>query len=81
MLFKAAIDGGFTWLAIVAVASSVISVWFYLGVVVKMYFNESHTEQEEPKVGLAGLTLAICVAGVVLLGVIPSLITGLIGGW
>lgn len=81
MLFYSAVESGFTWLTVVAVVSSVISVWFYLSVVVKMYFSESHTETTEVRPGLAGLTIAVCTAGVVILGILPTLITGLIGGW
>ena len=40
-LFKAAIGAGFTWLTIVAVLTSIISVFYYLSVIVKMYFTES----------------------------------------
>ena len=81
LIFKSAIDGGFTWLTIVAVASSVISVWFYLGLVVKMYFQEPEHEGWDVNIGLGGVTVAICVAGVVFLGVLPQLLTSLFPGW
>lgn len=81
-LFMAAIEGGFTWLTIVAVVSSVISVWFYLGVVAKMYFapSEGDTTSNAPA-GLAGFTLAVCTAAVVILGILPSLLNGIVGVW
>ena len=40
-VFVAAIESNLTWLAIVGVFSSVISVYFYLRVVVYMYFKDS----------------------------------------
>ena len=81
MLFYAAVQSGFTWLTIVAVASSVISVWFYLGLIVKMYFNEPTGETHEAPSGLAGISLAVCAVAVVVLGVLPRLLTSVVGGW
>jgi len=80
-LFYAAIDGGFTWLTIVAVASSVISVWFYLGLVAKMYFAEPSSEGHEAPSGLAGITLAVCTAAVVVFGIFPGILNRLVGIW
>jgi NADH-quinone oxidoreductase subunit N len=79
MLFAAAIDAGYTWLTIVAVASSVISVWFYLGLIVKMYFTEPHAEPHQAPAGMAAMTVAICSVAVVVLGILPMLITRLVG--
>lgn len=81
MLFYSAVESGFTWLTIVAVVSSVISVWFYLGLVVKMYFNDPQNEGFEAPAGLAGISLAVCTVAVVLLGFLPNLLTGLVGTW
>lgn len=79
MLFYAAIESGFTWLTIIAVVSSVISVWFYLGLIVKMYFNAPQPETHEANAGLAGISLAVCTIAVILLGIIPRIITGMLG--
>jgi len=40
-LFMSVISEGYVWLAIVAVVSSVISVAFYIGLIVNMYFKDS----------------------------------------
>lgn len=72
-LFTAAIEAGYTWLTIIAVISSIISVYFYIGLIVKMYFTEPNENNEgahEP--GIAGITLAVSTAAVVLLGLLPS---------
>jgi len=74
MLFAAAIDSGFTWLTIIAVISSVISVYFYLGLVVKMYFAEPVGEVHHINPGTAALTLGVAAAFTVLLGVLPSVL-------
>lgn len=81
LLFYAAIQSGFTWLTIVAVASSVISVWFYLGLVVKMYFQDSEETQPSAQPGMAGITIAICSVAIVVLGVLPGILTSLISSW
>ncbi len=39
-LFRAAIDGGFIWLAIIGVVTSLISAYYYLRVVVNMYMRD-----------------------------------------
>lgn len=72
-LFTAAIEAGYTWLTVVAVLSSVISVYFYIGLIVKMYFTEPNEEsQMGGETGLAGITLILSSAAVVLLGLLPT---------
>jgi len=76
-LFTAAIEAGYTWLTIVAVISSIISVYFYIGLIVKMYFTEPNDEtQMGGETGLAGITLILSSVAVVLLGLLPA---GLLG--
>jgi NADH-quinone oxidoreductase subunit N len=79
MLFVSAIDSGFTWLTIVAVISSVISVYFYLGLVVKMYFSEPAGTPSEARAGTASLSLGIAAAFTVLLGLVPAMLQSLLG--
>lgn len=77
-LFKAAIEADFLWLTIVAVISSIISMYFYIGLVVYMYFRDSETHIEA-KTGLAALPLAISTIGVILFGLLPFLLIDLAG--
>jgi NADH-quinone oxidoreductase subunit N len=81
LLFLSAIEAGFTWLTIVAVVSSVISVYFYLGMVVKMYFQESEGNSEAVSIGMAGITLAVATIAVVILGILPSLLLNIYRTW
>lgn len=81
MLFTAAIYNGFTWLTVIAVVSSVISVYFYLGLVVKMYFTEPQGEGRETSAGTASLTLGIAAAFTVLLGIFPSVLQFMLGAF
>ena len=72
-LFTAAIEAGYTWLTIIAVISSIISVYFYIGLIVKMYFTEPNEEGEMTQgTGIAGITLAISTAAVIIFGLLPS---------
>lgn len=41
LMFKVAIDAGYAWLAVIAVANTVISLFYYLRVIGPMYFAES----------------------------------------
>ncbi|MCW9706234.1 NADH-quinone oxidoreductase subunit N [Fodinibius salsisoli] len=44
LLFGAALDGGYTWLAVAAIINSVISLAVYLRIIVPTYFNEPKPE-------------------------------------
>jgi NADH-quinone oxidoreductase subunit N len=72
-VFAAAVEDGYIWLAVIGVLSSVVSVFYYLRVVVSMYMSESRAERSLPRVpatAMAGLGLAL--ASVFYLGIIPS---------
>ena len=48
-LFRAVIDGGFIWLAVIGVLTSVVSAFYYLRVVVIMYMKDGEpTAEREP---------------------------------
>jgi NADH-quinone oxidoreductase subunit N len=72
-LFTAAVDGGYITLAIVGVLMSVVSAYYYLGVVVAMYMREPVGEDVWGPVGTsAGLALSLSVLVVLGLGVYPA---------
>jgi len=72
-LFGAAVQAGWTWLAVVAVLNSVISAFYYLHLVVLMYMREPAGETPEAPLGWAlRVALALCVAGVLVLGLVPG---------
>jgi NADH-quinone oxidoreductase subunit N len=77
-VFVGAIDGGFTWLAILGVVSSMISVYFYLRVVVYIYFKDS-LEDFEIKTSSLSLT-AVVISGtlVLIFGIFPDLLLNII---
>jgi NADH-quinone oxidoreductase subunit N len=72
-VFAAALNAGFTWLVVIAVLNSVVSAYYYVGVIVAMYMREGGVavEQMSRRPGLL-IAIAIGVAGVVALGVFPQ---------
>lgn len=72
-VFSAAVSADYYGLAIIGVLSSVVSVFFYLRVVVMMYMSERDARPAPPlmsRMAMAGL--AISAAGIVYLGLLPS---------
>jgi NADH-quinone oxidoreductase subunit N len=62
-LFRAVLSGGYTWLAIIGVVTSLISAYYYLRIVVTMYMKDGEPEAEsETWLGLTtGATAVITV--------------------
>ncbi len=72
-VFSAAVGAGYYGLAIIGVLSSVVSVFFYLRIVVMMYMTDRDARPVPPpvsSVAMAGLVVAMI--GVLYLGVLPS---------
>lgn len=71
-IFSAAVQEGHYWLAILGVLTSVVSVFFYLRIVVMMYMTEG-SEAVRPRLPATAVAgLAIATAAVFYLGVLPS---------
>jgi NADH-quinone oxidoreductase subunit N len=71
--FSAAVSQGYYWLAIIGVLSSVVSVYFYLRIVVMMYMSERDARPVPPPVrGVAMAALIASVIAVLYLGVLPA---------
>jgi len=72
-IFMAAIDSGYTWLAIIGVMNSLISVWYYVGVIVTMYMIPQ-TEQRADAPFSTTLMIAVFIAlfGTLQLGLFPD---------
>jgi NADH-quinone oxidoreductase subunit N len=78
-LFRAAVERpDLVWLVVAAVLNSVVSVYYYLRIVVAMYFRD----RPEPARGYAspatGVVLVVLAAVVLLLGVLPSPVLALV---
>jgi NADH-quinone oxidoreductase subunit N len=72
-IFSAAVSAGYYWLAIIGMLTSVVSVFFYLRVVVMMYMSERGTGEVPPRVaGLGMAALALSIVAIVYLGILPT---------
>jgi NADH-quinone oxidoreductase subunit N len=77
-IFRAAVEAGLAWLALIGVLNSVISVYYYLRVVVLMYMAEPATEpRPAPVGGLLALSVAVAAVALLVLGVFPAGLTAL----
>jgi NADH-quinone oxidoreductase subunit N len=72
-VFSAAVKAGYTGLAIIGVLTSVVSVFFYLRIVVMMYMTPSDTPAQFPAVPrIAGAALVVSAILIFYLGILPT---------
>ncbi|HMF98585.1 MAG TPA: NADH-quinone oxidoreductase subunit N [Vicinamibacterales bacterium] len=72
-VFSAAVRAGYTGLAIIGVLTSVVSVFFYLRIVVMMYMTPNDTPRAVPAVpAIAGGALVVSAVLIFYLGVLPT---------
>ena len=72
-VFSAAVKAGYTGLAIIGVLTSVVSVFFYLRIVVMMYMTPADSPPRFPAVPrVAGLALVVSAILVFYLGILPT---------
>src|SRR4051812_28506337 len=72
-IFSAAVGAGYYWLAIIGVLTSVVSVFFYLRVVVMMYMADRAGAPVPARVTLVGMAaLTLSIVAIVYLGVLPA---------
>ena len=72
-VFTAAMEAGYSWLAIIGVLTSVVSVFFYLRVIVMMFMTPATAPMQLPAVPkLAGAALLVSALIVFYLGVLPT---------
>lgn len=72
LVFQAAIEAGYLWLAILGIVTAVIAVVYYLRVVTYMYFREPEHDLPPVRSRAAGVTVLIAALGTVLLGLFPG---------
>jgi len=73
-VFRAAMqpDGQLLWLVVAAVINSVVSVYYYLRIVMTMYFREPTREVQRAPSGAVTVALIACAVVVLLLGILPG---------
>jgi NADH-quinone oxidoreductase subunit N len=74
-VITAAVDGGSTSLAVIAMVSSVISAFLYLRITVSLYMGDPEEAPAAPRLTVpvgAGIALALCVVVTLVVGVWPG---------
>jgi len=69
-LFRAVLDGGFVWLAIIGVVTSLLSAYYYLRVVINMYMREGEPAVEREF--WLNLTWGAAAVATVLFSLVPQ---------
>jgi len=74
-IFKSAIEQGFVWLTVIGVLNSVVSIYYYLRMVVVMYMQRPTATSLQHRATVSVplyVAIAAALAGVLYLGVFPS---------
>jgi NADH-quinone oxidoreductase subunit N len=72
-IFRAAVEARLVWLTIIGVATTVVSFYYYLYILVQMYMKESTDEFADVRVpGSLKLALGVALVGVLYLGILPT---------
>lgn len=72
-IFSAAVSAGYYGLAVIGVLTSVVSVFFYLRVVVMMYMADREGLAVPPRISRVGMAaLALSIAAIFFLGILPT---------
>jgi len=80
-VFSAAVEGGWSWLAAIAMLNSAVGAYYYLRLTVSMYFGEPDEETGTPVRSMpARVGMYIALAFTILLGLFPMLWFNLLQG-
>ena len=79
-IFVAAVQADLTWLAILGVVTSLVSVYYYLRLIMVMYFRDGSEAEPVPVTGMCLATLTLAALLVVGLGIYPSSVLAIING-
>jgi NADH-quinone oxidoreductase subunit N len=71
-VFKAAVDAGLTWLAVVGVVASVVGAYYYLRIVKVMYFDEPAEALDPAPYAAPAAVAGLAAAAMVVFVVIPG---------
>ena len=72
LVFQAAIEAGYLWLAILGIVTSVAAVAYYFRVITYMYFREPEHSPPEFRSRATGLAIGLAALGTILFGIFPG---------
>jgi NADH-quinone oxidoreductase subunit N len=73
-LFGAAVEAGYTGLALIAVLNSAVSLYYYIRIVVFMYLKKEMTGSEPTMSPMLALTVTVALVATLAMGVYPRLL-------
>ncbi|MBU9710325.1 NADH-quinone oxidoreductase subunit N [Bacillus tamaricis] len=75
-IFIGAVTGGMIWLAVIMIATSIVSFFYYFGIIKQMYMNEPNENDEvlNPPLSLS-VMVTVAVTVTLFLGFFPGLVT------
>ena len=71
-IFNAGVQQGLLWLVFIGVVNSVVSAYYYIGVIKAMFLGVARVEEPIPAPAPLALALVIATAGTLLLGIFPG---------
>jgi proton-translocating NADH-quinone oxidoreductase chain N len=71
-VLAAAIDNGLLWLAVIGIVNSVISLYYYVGVIRAMYVMPAPTERAVPEPAALQVALGLTGLGTIVIGLYPQ---------
>lgn len=77
-LFSMAINAGYTWVVAIAVINSIISVFYYFDIIIRMYVGSNSTQEALDIPMSYRIALGIALIGITVLGIYPSLLAGVL---
>lgn len=74
MVFRAALESGYTALAVIAILTSIVAAYYYLRLIAKMYFSDAPAVAAgtSERSATAGLAIGIAAVLTVVLGLLPG---------
>lgn len=73
MVFSAALEQKYYWLVVIGVLNTVVSVYYYLRLVVVMFFRERTSEWSAPRIPASvALAIILTIVGVFYMGLFPG---------
>jgi NADH-quinone oxidoreductase subunit N len=77
LVFQATLESGLIWLAVVGVLTSVVSAFYYVGIIVRMFLQDGEGDPVPGETQYVNWAVYISFAGTLLLGIFPFLMTNL----
>ncbi len=78
-IFGGAISNGLGWLAVVGIVNSVVSLWYYVGVIRAMYIMPAPSPEPVAEPPALSVALGIAALGTLIVGIFPQPFINLVG--